>query len=77
MIKVIEYLVLKPVVDKTIKKARLQQPGEIIVLLLPLAVVLCIGGYCAYDAYKTTHSAARAAGGFCFPFVYLTLVKKW
>lgn len=73
----IEYLVLKPVVDKTVKKAGLQGPEGTIVLLLPLAIVLGISGYCAYDAYKTTHSAARAIGGFCFPFVYLTLVKEW
>lgn len=72
-----EYLILKPVIDKAVKKARLQEPGEIIVLLLPIAIVLGIGGYCAYDAYKTTHSTARAIGGFCFPFVYLTLIKEW
>ena len=45
--------------------------------VVALGVVLTIGSVCAYDAYKQSHSKARAIGGFFFPIEYATLIRKW
>lgn len=45
--------------------------------VVALGVVAVIGSVCAYDAYKQTHSKARAIGGFFFPIEYATLIRKW
>lgn len=38
---------------------------------------LAVGAAAGVDAYRQTRSWARTAGGFLFPWVYLTLVRKW